>query len=309
MPLWQPIFGLAPALAAISICACARSPAAESSPEAPPPERSEAAGGEIEPELAVAVRVDEGLAGPIAAAGYEGVFVALDPEAGALIVSDAALAERRFIPASTFKIPNSLIALETGVADSPAFTLEWDGVERGTSWDRDHDMASAFAVSAVWYYQELARRIGGARMAEWVEAADYGNADISGGVDSFWLNGELRISPREQVEFLRRVHEGQSPFSPATVEAFLEGVMVVEPRAGLELRAKTGWARSQDFADPSAAGFEGHLGWFVGSRALAPGRQVYFATLIFSPDPAPESFAEDRVELTLALLGELGYAG
>lgn len=249
-----------------------------------------------------------GLAEPIAAAGYEGVFVLLDPARETMIVSDPALAERRFIPASTFKIPNSLIALETGVADSPAFALPWDGVDRWASdWNRDHDLRSAFRVSAVWYYQELARRIGEQRMREWLVAADYGNADISGGIDMFWLNGGIRISAREQVEFLRRLHEGESPFSPAVVTSFLDDVMIDEQRGGVTIRAKTGWARSQDFADPASAGFEGHVGWFVGSVEQADASRVYFAILLLAPEPAPETFREDRRELTGVLLRELGY--
>lgn len=248
------------------------------------------------------------LAAPLLAAGYSGVFVLLDPATQTLIVSDPELAERGFIPASTFKIPNSLIALETGVADGPGFVLKWDGVDRwAADWNRDHDLRSAFRVSAVWYYQEIARRIGEQRMAEWVTAADYGNEHISGGIDLFWLNGGLRISPREQVEFLRRVHEGASPFSPTTVAVFLDEVMTEEQRDGLTIRAKTGWGRSQDFADPAAAGFEGHVGWYVGSVEEQDGSRVYFATLLLTPDPAPESFYGDRRELTRALLRALGH--
>ncbi|MFO7565033.1 MAG: penicillin-binding transpeptidase domain-containing protein [Enhygromyxa sp.] len=246
------------------------------------------------------------LAERIAAAGYVGVFVLLDPASESLIISDPALAERGFIPASTFKIINSLIALETGVATSPEFALAWDGEERGFDWDRDHDLRSAFRVSAVWYYQELARRIGEPRMAQWVAAADYGNRDISGGVDMFWLNGGLRISPREQVEFLRRVHEGHSPFSAPTVQVFLDEVMIDERREGVTIRAKTGWARTQDFADPAAVGFEGHAGWYVGSVEQSDGSRVYFATLLLAPEPAPETFREDRRELTGVLLRALG---
>jgi beta-lactamase class D len=245
---------------------------------------------------------------PLLAAGYTGVFVLLEPATRTLIVSDPQLAERGFIPASTFKIPNSLIALETGVADGPAFALPWDGVDRwAADWNRDHDLRSAFRVSAVWYYQELARRIGEQRMAEWVMAADYGNENITGGVDMFWLNGGLRISPREQVEFLRRVHEGASPFSPETVEVFLDEVMIEEQRDGLTLRAKTGWGRSQDFADPAAAGFDGHVGWYVGSVEKQDGSRIYFATLLLAPEPAPDSFYEDRRELGRSALRELGY--
>jgi beta-lactamase class D len=292
-----------PAIARITLLSIATVSGCAADPPAP------ALTDELSRESPRAPRVEHrpALAEPFAAASYEGVFIVLDPAHGSAITSDPKLAERRFIPASTFKIPNSLIALETGVADSPGFALAWDGVERGYDWDRDHDLRSAFRVSAVWFYQELARRIGEQRMREWLVAADYGNADIAGGVDMFWLNGALRISPREQVEFLRRLHEGDSPFAPEVVRVFLDEVMIDEQREGVTIRAKTGWARSQDFVDPNTAGFDGNLGWFVGSVEQADGSRVYFALLLLAPEPAPETFSGDRRELAGMLLRQLGY--
>jgi beta-lactamase class D len=284
-------------LASLLTPACAAPPEA---PTNPPPITRDAPTLERHSELAER----------ITAAGYVGAFVVLDPTREALIFaeSEPELAQRPFIPASTFKIVNSLIALETGVAETPEFMLEWDGVERWfAAWNRDHDMRSAFEVSAVWYYQELARRIGAQRMAEWLGALDYGNADSSGGIDTFWLNGNLRVSAREQVEFLRRLHEGATPFSPRTVELFLDQVMIPELRSGATIRAKTGWARTQDFEDPASAGFDGHLGWFVGSPKGAESPRVYFATLLLAPEPAPDTFSADRRALSEELLRELGY--
>lgn len=294
-PPMRTLLALSLTLAALGL-ACAEAPTSQSTsePDAPASETLV----EHRPELAA----------PITEAGYAGAFVLLDPASERLLVSDPELAERRFIPASTFKIPNSLIALETGVADSPGFTLAWDGVERwAPSWNRDHDMVSAFAESAVWYYQELARRIGEARMAAWLRDLDYGNADISGGIDTFWLNGGLRISAREQVEFLRRLHEGATPLSASTVERFLSEVMIHERRPQQTVRAKTGWAKAEDFASKQAAGFESDLGWFVGSVEDAGGGRVYFAIVLLGPEPTPDGFREDRKRLAYALLTELGW--
>ena len=254
-----------------------------------------------QPPATLAVEPRPELAEVIAAAGYRGTFVVLDPAAERLIAADAELAARRFIPASTFKIANSLIALETGVASGPEFRLAWDGVERRiAAWNRDHDLRSAFAASVVWYYQELARRIGEARMAEWVTALDYGNADISGDIDRFWLDGALRISPREQVEFLRRLHEGDTPLRPDTVTRFLDEVMVHARCPGLTVRAKTGWSHAPDEPGPQ------DTGWFVGSLERGSGERVYFATLLLS-DEDSESFASDRLRLSWQMLRELGY--
>ena len=285
--------------------ACSGAPAAEVAPAPTLPAPVPAADAEPTPApLTVEHRPE--LAERIAATGYQGTFAVLVGDR--LIVSDPALAEQGMIPASTFKIPNSLISLELGVIDGPETTLAWDGVERWLpAWNRDHDLRSAFANSVVWYYQELARRIGRARMQEWLTAIDYGNATIGDGpVDGFWLNGPLRISAREQVEFLRRLHAGETPFSPATVEAFLGEVMIVDPKYGL--RAKTGWADSSDFADPASAGFVGNLGWYVGSVEPAPGgERVFYATWLIAPEPAPESFSEDRKTVSLELLCAVGH--
>lgn len=121
---------------------------------------------------------------------------------------NAARAGQRFIPASTFKIPNTIIALELGIADNKDFTLPYDSLApRGEGfwssvWSQDHTLQSAINHSVYWYYQELARRAGEEQMRSFLEKFDYGNRNMDGGVDRFWLHGGLRISPDEQVRFL-----------------------------------------------------------------------------------------------------------
>src|SRR5690606_19074699 len=140
----------------------------------------------------------------------QGTFVLLDLQTGERVVHDAERARTGFIPASTFKIPNTLIALETGVASGAEFFLAWDSVAAPRedwwpdAWARDNTLRTALPASVVWFYQELARRIGAERMHEYLERFGYGNRDISGGIDQFWLTGGLRISAEEQVDFLRR---------------------------------------------------------------------------------------------------------
>lgn len=279
--------------------ACAGSPAERSAGESEPgptPADPTPAGPLVEYQPALGER--------IAAAGYVGTFVLLDPAAGRVILAEpepapgeASLADTRFLPASTFKIPTALIALETGVADGPEFALAWDHVTHEIeAWNHDHVLRTAFASSVVWYFQELARRIGAERMQGWLDTFEYGNRQI-GVIDRFWLDGPLAISPREQVEFLRRLHAGELGISASTRAVMLDDVMIHQRREdGTIVRAKTGWGEGDDRS----------IGWFVGSVELPDRAPVYFATLILADAPASDSFREDRRALAYALLGELG---
>jgi beta-lactamase class D len=162
----------------------------------------------------------------------------------------------RFSPCSTFKIPNSLIGLETGVIADADYVIKWDGVVRERpELNRNHTLRSAIANSVVWYYQEVARRVGEQRMQEFLDAIPYGNRDISGGLTTFWLGTSLKISPDEQVEFLRRLQRDELPFSRRSMQVVRE-ILVQDSRPGLIYRGKTGSNRG--------ANGEPDLGWYVG---------------------------------------------
>ncbi len=119
----------------------------------------------------------------------EGSFVLYDPQADKYIFYNQDQFEQTFSPASTYKICNSLIGLETGVIKDENFVISWDSITRqNPKWNSDYDLKTAFKNSTVWYYQELARRVGGQQMKYWLDKANYGNADTSGGIDKFWLN-------------------------------------------------------------------------------------------------------------------------
>ena len=197
-----------------------------------------------------------------------------------------------FLPASTFKILNSLIALETGVIASDLAILTWDGVERSFSaWNRDLNLRTAFQVSAVWFYQVLARRIGHEPMQQWVTDTNYGNQTIgtAEAIDSFWLSGDIRITPQEQIQFLRRLYSNELPFSGRTL-AMVKDIMVVEQTPDYRIRAKTGWALAEE------------IGWYVGY--VEQNNNVYFfATNIDMRDQADLNM---RLEITRRSLATLG---
>ena len=220
----------------------------------------------VRAESAPVIEVDPALAAPFTAHHAPGVFVALDARTGKIVTNDSARAAMRYLPCSTFKIPNSLISLECGAVASIDTVLPWDHVERWRpEWNRDTAMRDALPRSTVWFYQELARRVGPARMQAWLHRLGYGNADIGGGIDHFWLDGALRISALEQVDFLRRFRDHELPFRPEVQAAVLE-ILIADHRDGWVLRAKTGTALEGDRG----------LGWYVG-WVETPQGPVYFA--------------------------------
>ena len=148
----------------------------------------------------------EDLAKRFTAEGTVGTFVGYKVDDYLIIASDKNRSGEAMLPASTFKIPNSLIALETGVVGDPDKEIfKWDGVKRSIEpWNKDHTLRSAFAASAVPVYQDIARRIGAERMQKYLDLFEYGNRDIGGGIDQFWLTGDLRIDPMQQVDFVDR---------------------------------------------------------------------------------------------------------
>jgi len=147
--------------------------------------------------------------------GTAGTFVGYKVEDYLVISSDSDRSGEPKLPASTFKIANSLIALETGVVGDPdKDVFKWDGVTRSfEAWNKDHTLRSAIAASAVPVYQEIARRIGQDRMQKYVDLLDYGNHNIGGGIDQFWLTGALRIDPVQQVDFVDRLRRRALPVS------------------------------------------------------------------------------------------------
>ncbi|MCL1091590.1 class D beta-lactamase [Shewanella profunda] len=163
-------------------------------------------------------------------------------------------ANQGFLPASTFKIPNSLIALDLGMVKDEHQVFKWDGKSRSiAAWDRDHDLVTAMKYSVVPIYQEFARQIGEARMGKMIAVFDYGNEDISGNLDSFWLDGAIRISAKQQIDFLRRLYHNKLHVSERS-QRIVKQAMLTEANGDYIIRAKTGYAVR---AEPS-------IGWWVG---------------------------------------------
>jgi beta-lactamase class D len=228
------------------------------------------------------------------AVNVKGAFVLYDLNRNQTIRYNPERCATRFIPASTFKIMNALIGLETGIIPDADYVIPWDGTRYDIpNWNQDHTLRTAMQNSVVWYYQELARRVGKEKMQHYIDEAGYGNRDISGAIDSFWLDGGLRISPDEQIDFLKRLYQGNLPFSKRTMDIVKE-MLVLEKTQAYTLSVKTGWAQRVNL----------QVGWWVGYVEIQG--DVYFFANNFESSAPDARFGPAREEITRAILRELG---
>lgn len=185
--------------------------------------------------------------------GRDGTMVLKNLKNDQMYVYNRERSEERFTPESTFKVPNSLIGLETGAVRDEYEVKRWDGVMREfESWNRDHSLASAIRESAIWFYQDMARDIGVTNMEKFVNQIGYGNRDISGGIAEFWLDSTLEISAIEQVDFLEGLVEEDLPFTEKNQKT-VKRIMIQDEQDEYTLHGKTG-TRLSDMG----------LGWYVG---------------------------------------------
>ncbi|MFL4468946.1 penicillin-binding transpeptidase domain-containing protein [Tateyamaria armeniaca] len=213
---------------------------------------------------------------------------------GQIWASNPVRAQHRFSPASTSKIPHTLIALESGIA-TPATVFRWDGVPRGNArWNQDHSLESAFKYSAVWVYQNIARTAGPDIMSEGLASFEYGNGN-TGSIDhitTYWLDDTLTISASEQIEFLSKLALEQLPLSKATYAA-AKDIMKSDQNANWVMRSKTGWRYSADGMD---------IGWYVGWLDCSDETFV-FALNMDMPDTR---YLSKRKDITYSILQDIG---
>ncbi len=199
-------------------------------------------------------RVDAVAAEVLAEEGVDGTFVLYDENAGHTYYSNEPRAQLPKPPASTFKILNSMVALEEAIVANETEVIPWDGKKRFyEAWNQDQTLATAFRRSAVWAYQWIAREVGLKKMQTHIDAVGYGNGELGEEVDLFWLEGPMLITPEQQVEFIRRIYKNDLPFSERTLE-IVKHIMIRDQTDNYIFRGKTGWAIRRD----------PQVGWFVG---------------------------------------------
>ncbi len=225
--------------------------------------------------------------------GVDGTFVLYDPTSGKWQFHNRVRAEIAFLPASTFKVFNSLAGLQTKAVANDSVVFKWDGKVRGwEKWDMDQTMKTAFQYSCVWYYQELARRIGTEKMQHWLDKVGYGNAQIGGKIDEFWLNGTLTISAIAQVQFLTKLEAVKLPFAKS-VQANVHQLMLAEEGQDWKLYGKTGWG---DHGNRQ-------IGWYVGFIRKGSEKRIFALNM----DIHEDEDAEFRKVLTRKILKSEGW--
>ncbi len=225
-------------------------------------------------------------------AGVKGTFVLLNLKTGDYTIYNNKRSEKQFLPASTFKIMNTLIALECKSISSIDEVFKWDGTKRSyETWNKDLSVRDAFRVSAVWVYQEMARRTGREKIEEWMVNCAYGNMKTGPEIDRFWLDGETAISAQEQVLFLKSLYNEKLPFSK-DVQQQVKELMLADSAGDKRLYAKTGWA----------ARVEHQIGWYVGF--VENGEDAWIFAL--NIDINKEEDSRYRIEITRDILDEEG---
>jgi len=229
----------------------------------------------------------------------EAAFVVTDRNKNQYIQYNPSRCQQRFSPSSTFKIPNSLIALETGVIKNENVVVAYNRDRHppetwwSVEWQRPQNMRSAIKYSVVWFYQEIAKKVGKENYNKYLKQFQYGNEDISGPIDQFWLGSSLEISPNEEVEFLKKFYNEELSVSKRTTD-IVKDILVLEKTNSYKFSGKTGLS---GVVNGKA------LGWFVGY--LERKDDVYFFATNLE-DTSREALLPKRIEITKQILRELG---
>lgn len=229
-------------------------------------------------------------------ASVKGTILIYDNNQKTYYSNDFKWAQSGFLPASTFKIPNSIIALETGVISTDSTIIPWNGEKhRFKIWEQDLTLKQAFHYSCVPCYQSIARQVGLKQMQNQLSGLNFGQMVVSdSNLDMFWLEGQSRITPFDQIDFLKRFQSSNLPISEQT-ELVMKSLMIITENDSIVLRGKTGWSNENQINN----------GWFVGYIERKD-NIYYFATNI-EPINGLElkTFAETRKTITYNALNSI----
>lgn len=223
----------------------------------------------------------------------DGCFVLFDEYKNEFLRYNPNLCDSSFLPASTFKIPNALIALEEGVVKDTSQIFRWDGKEwQNDNWNKDQTLRTSMKYSCVWVYINFAKQIGIEKYRKYLHRFAYGNNNLTGPADLFWLEGPFSITANQQVGFLRKFYHNQLGVSNRSID-IVKSIIIIEKTPKYTLSGKTGSA---------PFGNNEEVLWLVGYLEKAGNR--YFYALNFKTND-PDTKRPARYEITKDILKEL----
>jgi bla regulator protein blaR1 len=222
---------------------------------------------------------------------YDGSFVLYDMQEDAYHIYDKDQSTLRVSPDSTYKIYSALFGLEENIITPEQNTIEWDGTEHPyDQWNEDQNLETSLKRSVNWYFGQLDQKMGLDSIQSNLNQIHYGNQDVSGGLEQYWLESTLKISPVEQVELLQSLYNNSFDFQEAHIEA-VKNALQMEEKNGATLYGKTGTGNVNG---------KDINGWFIGFVETET-NTYFFATNIQDEDNASGSVA---TEITLAILND-----
>ena len=243
------------------------------------------------------VKIDKSLARYFTENKVDGCFALMDNGTGQFTVHNLSrYRDSSYLPASTFKIVNSLIGLQSGKITNDSMIIKWDGKKNWVdNCNQDLSMYRAFRFSCLPYYQEVARRIGKTDMQRWLDSLKYGTQKITSSIDSFWIDNSLRIKPDEQLGLVKKLYFDQLPFFKSYQEV-VKKAMLFENNSNYRLGYKTGWGTTEN----------GHaLGWIVGW--IEENNHPYFFVLNIESPNKDFDMIPVRMKILKDILKQLGF--
>lgn len=238
--------------------------------------------------------------------GVNGTAIFYYPESDTYAVYQKELSEKRSSPCSTFKIFSTYVGLDMGVIQMNDSVRTWNGTRYWYEpWNRDIGLPDAFRQSCVWYYRQVIDDIGQPVMQAYIDEMNYGNRDISDwqgdlnegepltDLKGFWLESSLKISPKEQIQVLRRIMERPEKGELANTLKLLM-LSRDDTETSLKVYGKTGFGRV-DGKNTDA--------WFVGLYEKN-GKTAYFALRLDDPDN-PRATSDKAKAIALSIIDDM----
>jgi beta-lactamase class D len=242
------------------------------------------------------VKFDDSLKQYFEAEQADGCFAMYDNARNQFTIYNLQRDTTRYTPASTFKIVNALVGIQTGRVTDDSTIIRWDGIERKRpEWNQDLSVYRAFRYSSVPHFQAIAREVGKDTMQKWLDSLKYGNMKIGSRVDSFWLDNSLKISADEQLWLVKKLYFRQLPFRASAQES-VKKMMLQENNANYQLAYKTGWGTDEK---------GNSIGWLVGW--VEENRHPYFFVMNYQPQKADADIRTISPKILDAILKKLGF--